>query len=353
MGARSGIGRLIVLAVALVVVPAPSGAGAATVANGDFESGTLAGWNVHRVTAAGDWFAYKGTDAPIGRKRKPNPADPVQAPPEGVYAATTDEANPDTLILYQDIALEPGHRHQLSLLAYYDSYKPIAVPTPNTLSVDDASLGGQKNQQYRIDVMKPSAPLESVDPADVLRTLFATRPGDPQTMSPTRLTAGLGDFAGQTVRLRIANAVREEVFNAGVDAVSISTTAAPGRFSPGGSRTGPILFSFGRIRANPHNGVATLRLQVSGPGLVRAKGIARSPGATGSSRGSGLRKPIEPITIPVAAAKTVTIHLRPTPSARAILRREHRLRLRVAVTFRPLNGAAETATEIIVLRLVD
>jgi hypothetical protein len=351
MGARSGIAGLVFLAVALFA--APGGAGAATIVNGDFESGTLAGWQVHRVTTAGDWFAYQGTDAPIGRKRKPVPADPVQAPPQGAHAAISDQANPDTLILYQDVALEPGRRHQLSLFAYYDSYKPIAVPTPNTLSVDDASLDGQKNQQYRIDVMRPDAPLESVDPADILRTVFATRPGDPQTLAPTRLTAGLGDFAGQTVRLRIATAVHEEVFNAGVDDVSISTTAAAGRSSPGGSGFRPTLFSFGKVRANRHNGVATLRLQVSGPGLVRAKGSVSSPGDAHSSGRGRLGKPIEPITIPVAASRTVVVHLRPTPSARAVLRREHRLRLRVAVTFWPLDGGSETATLPIALRLVD
>lgn len=351
MGARRGIAGFVFLVVALLATP--SGAGAATVVNGDFESGTLAGWHVHRVTTAGDWFAYQGTDAPIGRKRKPTPADPVQAPPQGTHAAISDQANPDTLILYQDIALQPGHRHQLSLLAYYDSYKPIAVPTPNTLSVDEASLGGQKNQQYRIDVMRPGAPLESVDPADILRTVFATRPGDPQTLAPTRLTAGLGDFAGQTVRLRIANAVREEVFNAGVDTVSISTTAVPGRSSPGGSRSRPTLFSFGRVRSNPHNGVATLRLQVSGPGLVRAKGIVSSSGVAHSSGRDRLRKLIEPITIALAAARAVTVRLRPTPSAQSMLRREHRLRVRVAVTFWPLNGVSETAILPITLHLVD
>jgi hypothetical protein len=347
---RRDIGWPISLIAVLVAMLVPGGAGAATVVNGGFESGTLAGWHVHRVTGAGNWFAYNGTDAPIGKKRKPKPADPVQAPPEGAFAAISDEANPDTLILYQDIVLEAGHRHQLGLLAYYDSYKPIAVPTPNTLSVDEGSLGGQKNQQYRIDVMKPEAPLESIDPADVLRTLFVTKPGDPQKMAPTRLTAGLGAFAGQTVRLRIANAVREEVFNAGVDAVSISTTPA-GQSPSRGSKHGPILFSFGRIRANRRNGTATLRVRVSGSGLVRAKGVSTPAGVAHGSKAGKLRKPVEPVTLPVALAKTVTIHLRPTPSARAILRQQRKLRIKVAVTFMPTGGSPETATAPVGLEL--
>jgi hypothetical protein len=336
------IGLLIAAVAVLLAVPAPSDAAAATVVNGDFESGTLAGWRLHRATGAGSWFAYRDTDAPIGRKRKP-PADPVQPPPQGAYAAIADQANPDTLVLYQDIALEPNLDHRLSLLAYYDSYKPIAIPTPDTLSVDDAVLGKQKNQQYRIDVIRPAAPLESVDPADILRTLFVTKLGDPQEMGPTRLSANLSAFAGQTVRLRIASAVHEEVFNAGVDSVSISTSP-PGKSPSRGSRRDPVLFSFGRVRANRHSGIATLRVRVSGPGLVRAKGSPAPAGAARPSRKSELRKPIEPVTVPVAAAKTVAIRLRPSPSARAALRQGRRLRVGVSVTFIPTGGVSESAS---------
>lgn len=349
MGARRNSGWAVLLIVALVAALAPSGAGAATVVNGGFESGTLNGWQVHRVTEAGNWFSYKGTAAPIGSKR-PTPASPVQAPPQGLYAATSDEANPDTLILYQDVALEPGRSHQLSLLAYYDSYKPIAVPTPDTLSVGEESLAGQKNQQYRIDVMKPDAPLESVDPADILRTLFVTKLGDPQEMGPTKLTANLSAFAGQTVRLRIANAIHEEVFNAGVDAVSISSTAS-GSPSGGSRHGGPKLFSFEKIRANRHDGTATLRVRVSGPGLLRARGASASANKARTTKAGKLRKPIEPVTVPVAVAKTVTIHVRPTSSARAVLSRKHKLRVMVSVTYMPTGGPSEAASLPVVLRL--
>ncbi len=350
---RRRSGWAILLVAALAVVVAPNGASAATVVNGGFESGTLEGWHVHRLTEAGNWFAYEGTAAPIGSKRS-TPADPVQAPPQGEYAAVSDEANPDTLILYQDIALEAGRSHQLSLLAYYNSYKPVAVPTPDTLSVDEESLAGEKNQQFRIDVIKPEAPLESLNPDDILRTLFVTKPRDPQSMVPTRLTANLSAFAGQTVRLRIANAVHEEVFNAGVDAVSVSS-AAPGGSPSAGSRHGggPTLFGFGRFKVNRQRGIATLRVQVPGSGLLRAKGVSTSAGGARASGNRKLRKPIEPITVPFASAKTVTIHLRPTPSARAVLKQKHKLRIKVAVTYMPTGSPPETAFVPVVLRFLD
>jgi len=354
MKMRRRNGWAVLLVVGLAVAAAPNGASAATVLNGGFESGTLDGWHVHRVTEAGNWFAYEGTAAPIGSKRS-TPADPVQPPPQGEYAAVSDEANPDTLILYQDIALAAGRSHQLSLLAYYNSYKPIAAPTPDTLSVDEESLAGEKNQQFRIDVIKPEAPLESLNPDDILRTLFVTKPRDPQSMVPTKLTANLSAFAGQTVRLRIANAVHEEVFNAGVDGVSVSSTSAPGGSPSGGSRHGggPTLFSFGKFKVNRQRGIATLRVEVPGSGLLRAKGASTSVGAARASGARPLRKPIEPVTIPFVAAKTVTIHLRPTAPAREVLKQKHRLWIRVAVTYMPTGAPPETASLPVKLRLLD
>jgi len=354
MRRRHEIGWVAAFVAVLVAMFAPNGAEAAKVVNGNFESGTLNGWQVRHESGAGNWFAYTGTDAPIGSKR-PKPADPVQRPPQGAFAAIADQANPDSLILYQDVALEAGRKHQLSLLAYYDSYKPIEIPNPDTLSVANEALSlpngkFQHNQQFRIDVIRPEAPLESLDPADVLRTMFATKRGGPQHLTPTRLTADLSAFAGQTVRIRIASAVTEEVLNAGVDAVSI-TTSPPGGSPTRGGRREPILFSFGKLTASRGKGTATLRVSVSGPGLLRAKGASASANASLVGRTHGRQNQIEPVTIPIAVARTVTIHLRPTPRARAILKRRHKLRIGVSVTFMPVGGSAETATLPVVLRL--
>jgi hypothetical protein len=332
--------------VAAVLLAAPASAGAAQVVNGGFESGTLSGWHVQREIQAGNWFAYTGTEAPIGRRR-PTPADPVQPPPQGAFAAVADQANPDSLVLYQDVALEPGLGHQLSLLAYYDSYRPIAIPNPDTLSVDPEALrlpngSFRKNQQFRIDVVRPEAPLDSLDPADILRPVFATRLGGPLRMAPTRLTADLSAFAGQTVRIRIAVAATEEVLNAGVDAVSI-TTAASGTGGPRRAGRHPVQFSFDGIVSNRRKGTATLRVRVSAPGLLRATDAARGEASTsgGGSRAS-LRR-VQPVTIPIAVARVVTLHLRLTRAGLAALRRRHRLTAAVAVTFMPFSGFPEVA----------
>jgi hypothetical protein len=324
-------GRLsLLLAAVLLALFLPSRAGAADFVNGDFESGNLNGWHVHRVTEAGNWFAYEGTDAPIGSRRKPPaaPAAPVQAPPQGSFAAVTDEANPDTLILYQDVTVGAG-ASRLSLLAYYDSYKPIAVPTPDTLSVDGGALGGQPNQQFRIDVMRPGAPLESLDPADVLLTVFQTRRKAPVSMQPTRLTADLSPFAGQTVRLRIANAMHEEVFNAGVDAVSLSGGSAS-------SAGPPNRLGLGKAKANRRRGTVTLPVRIPGPGVLIAKG-----------------KGVRAVHLKVAVAGTVLLPLRLTPSGRLRLEHRHRLRVRMTVSFSASGGGREAISAPVTFRLAQ
>jgi hypothetical protein len=360
MKVRGGGRRLFLLGVMVLAglaLLAPGGAAAANVVNGNFETGTLAGWQVHRELEAGDWFAYSGSGEPISEKRADGP---IQAPPQGKYAAIADEINPDSLILSQDIALGAGLSHRLSLLAYYDSYVPIAVPTPDSLSVDDEVLTGQANQQYRIDVMRPAAPIDSVDPADVLLTVFQTRPGDPKTMSPTRLTADLSPFAGQTVRLRITVVAHEEVLAGGVDAVAVESAPAgqlpPLGKKPGGGSNGPNgpradLFSFGKAKANPKHGTATLPVRVSGPGLLKADGQGAPVATAGAAKGKKPAKLIKPTQVRAKAEGTVKLQLKPTPAALTILREKHKLRVRVAVTFEPSGGKPETATVPVVLKL--
>jgi hypothetical protein len=348
MRVRGGGRRLFliaVIAVASVVLLAPAGAAAANVVNGNFETGNLSGWHVHRAVEAGNWFAYAGTSEPIAKER--GEALP-QGPPQGAFAAITDELSAETLILYQDVALPAGKSEKLSLLAYFNSSKPIAVPPSGTLSVDEGVLEGNANQQYRIDVMKPGAALESVDPGDILRTVFSATPGS-RRMQPTLLTADLGAFAGQTVRLRFAVAAREELLTAGVDAVSISSEPPGGGSSPRGSDR----IRIGKPKLNRRNGTAVLPVKVPGPGKLSAKGEGLpASGAAGASKTKKLRRLIKPVAVKVAKAGTVKLRLQPTNAARGILELKQKLRVKVAVTYVPTGGSARTATVPVVLKLV-
>lgn len=331
----------VVAALACVVAAMPAGAAAATVVNGDFETGTLKGWSVSRATTFGNWFAYKGAGEPILEARStPNkpPTQPIQSPPQGSYAAIADQLNPDTLVLTQDVALEPGTTHFLSLLAYYTSYAPLAVPSPDTLSVDEAQLGGQANQQFRIDVMKPGAPLESIDPADVLATVFRTQPGAGEKMAPTQRTADLSAFAGQTVRLRIAVAASEEVLAAGVDSVAI-TVKPPDPIDR--SDLNPRRFRLGKAKANPKNGTVTLSVEVPSAGSLTAQSASKAKKAPKQVRRAQLK---------ARAGGTVKLLLRPTKAALATLREKGKLRARVAVSFKD-GKSKTTASKAVTFKL--
>jgi hypothetical protein len=307
--------RVLLLALVLAAL-ATAPAGAAEVVNGGFETGDFTGWEVRQSTGSGKWYAYKGTAPPIPHERG---AVSVQPPPQGAFAAT-DQANPESLLLYQDLQLEPGTAYKLSLLAYYDSYAALTAPSPDTLSVDEEALGAKSNQQFRIDVIKPEAAPDTVAAGDILANLFHTRDGGARKMEPTRFVADLTPFAGQTVRLRIAVAATEEVLSAGVDAISLS--APDGSFPQSQVRR----IHPKKARANLKNGTVLLPVQV--PEAGRLVAISRS----GKVKKASVR---------ARRAGVLKLLLRPSAKGRAILERRRKLRVGITLSWRPLTGGLQ------------
>jgi hemolysin type calcium-binding protein len=200
---------------ALLVFPI-SPAIAATIANGGFETGNFSGWQVRNQNpfgTIGNWFVYSGTSSPLGSS--------IAAPPEGSFAATTDQQGPGSHILFQDVALEPFVSHQLSFFVYYENDAFGGFATPNSL---DPTVS--PNQQYRVDVLKATAAPFSMAAADILASVFRTKVGDPNSLAPTPISFDLSPFAGQTVRLRFAQVDNQDPFQASVDAVKITSGTA-------------------------------------------------------------------------------------------------------------------------------
>lgn len=329
---RERSGRLLLLASVLagVALLAPTGAGAATVVNGDFEAGNLSGWSVYRATQSGNWYAYKGKQGAGDQAAEQRGKNFPPPPPQGKYAATADEVLADTMILSQEVSLEPGRDHRLSLLAFYDSLHPIAVPSLDTLSVDDGILAGGQNQQFRVDVMRAGSPIESLGPGDVLATAFRTQPGGPPSLAPTWVSADLSPFAGQTVRVRVAAVAHEELLTGGVDAVAVDSSAPGTPLPPLGSNR----FKFGKLKLNRKNGTAVLTVEVPGPGGLGAKG-----------------KGIKRATAKAAKAGKAKLRLKPTAAGREKLEGKGKLRVKVAVKFSPAGGSPRTQTKQVVLKL--
>src|SRR5262249_45336898 len=98
------------------VSAAPLAAAAPEALNGGFDNGCLGGWTVYnQAGGSGNWFAYNGTISPLSGHL-------IAPPPEGSFAATTDQTGPGTHILYQDFALEAGSHHSLSFVVYYANF---------------------------------------------------------------------------------------------------------------------------------------------------------------------------------------------------------------------------------------
>lgn len=184
----------------------------------DFESGALTEWQAVG-SGSGAWFVYSdGQAAPDPAQSDPNAPFDVPDPPQGGFAAVTDMNGPGTRILYRDVGLDG--RSTLHLTVFYEGSAPFAVP--GTLAHDSP----EPNQQFRIDLIDLSAPIDSVAEGDVLLNVFRTSPGDPVSLEPTAVSVDLSAWAGQTVRLRLAQADNQGPLRAGVDEI---------RFEPRGA----------------------------------------------------------------------------------------------------------------------
>ena len=180
-----------------------------TIVVDDFESGAITGWQAVGG-GSGGWFVYSdGHKAPDPAQSDPNAPFDVPDPPQGRFAAVTDVNGPGTRILYRDLRLEG--RFSLQLSVFHTGTGPFSSPA--TLAYDTP----EANQQFRIDLLMPSAPIDSVAKGDVLVNVFHTSPGDPARRQPTEARVDVSAWAGQTVRLRLATTDNQGPLRVGVD----------------------------------------------------------------------------------------------------------------------------------------
>jgi CubicO group peptidase (beta-lactamase class C family) len=191
-----------------------------TIVIDDFEDGDLAGW---RSVGAGPggWFVYTGgSTAPDPSVSDPGAAFAMPDPPEGNHAAVTDMNGPGTRILFRDLRLDG--RFKLHLNVFYRGNARFSSPA--TLAHDST----EANQQFRVDLMSPTAPIDSLASADVLLNVFHTSHGDPTSRMPADVVVDVSTLAGQTVRLRLAEADNQGPLRVGFDNVRFEPTGSAG-----------------------------------------------------------------------------------------------------------------------------
>jgi hypothetical protein len=204
-----------------------SAASGAKVENGNFERGNLSGWQTtyypHPDVPGGEWFVYGDIMRPDARR-----GGDVPPPPQGQFGALTDQGTASAQILSQAVDLAPGKRHKLRFKLAYSNQNTLNRPThrrgdlsgfitPRTLRLN------RTNQQFRMDVMKPGAPIKSVKGKHVLESVYRTDRGDPNVRGFRTIRANLTPYAGKKVRLRFAVVATEAPLNAAIDAVKIKT----------------------------------------------------------------------------------------------------------------------------------
>ena len=215
---RMGYVGIFALAAGIFVAPASARA-AELLLNGGFEAGLTSWTVVDQPGGSGSWFSQTGTGSPLNGFLVP-------APPEGSFAAMTDQGGPGSHVLYQDFLVPTTVTSATLEFQYYIQNLAGAFFTPDSLdfTVDP-------NQQARVDIITTTADPFSVLAADILLNLYQTMVGDPTesgyTLLSYDLTAFLQAHAGETLRLRFAEVDNQFFFANGVDAVSLDVAAVP------------------------------------------------------------------------------------------------------------------------------
>jgi hypothetical protein len=182
--------------------------------NGGFEH-SFQGWQTSDIGIEyGRWYA---TNLNFGFSSQ---VRPLPLAYEGSFQAECDEMYSSAHFLYQDVGSN-GDCAALTLKLTLWVINQVVVngvaqyASPNSFAL----VPGVPNQQVRVDIMDPTAPIDDMG-AGVWKNLFHTSPGDPAAFPYTTLTADMTPWNGKMVRLRIAEVNNLGTLDVGVDAAS-------------------------------------------------------------------------------------------------------------------------------------
>lgn len=228
-------GRRAAVAVAIVAL-AGAAVAVAGPKNGGFETGKLRPWKV-KDPGGGDWFVYKGKrvvrnpgGGGVVRPRGmggPNPARFFK-PPRGRRAAATYQNGPGLNILHRVIRVKPEHETLSFFLAWRNEAERFHTPSSFAFREGGGTPararrgggGSRPNQQFRIDLLKPKAPVKSLKRRQIEATVFRIRRGDRQKRGYRKLTFKLRGLSGK-LRFRVAEVDNQAPLLVGIDQLKL------------------------------------------------------------------------------------------------------------------------------------
>jgi len=141
----------------------------------------------------------------------------------------SDAQGPGSHVLYQDFIVPSVVTSAVLTFDLFVGNRAASFFTPSPESLDFSTP--VLNQQARVDLLRAGTDPFSVDASDLLLNLIQTNPGDPlvsgYTSHSTDLSALLAAHAGETLRLRFAEADNVFTFQLGVDNVSLVAESIP------------------------------------------------------------------------------------------------------------------------------
>jgi hypothetical protein len=192
------------------------------ITNGNFETGTFAGWTIQdRAGGSGNWsIDVPGTTTPMSaHATAPNALG-------GGFYAVSDQTGPGTHVLYQSFIV-PLNAANVKLSFQMFANDSDGGPHLNPAGLDHTAI---PNQQARVDILFSGAAPFSTVGIDTAADLYAGV--DPQAGNPNPYKNYNFDLTGivspgSTYVLRFGEVDNQLYLNQGVDNVSILVTPVP------------------------------------------------------------------------------------------------------------------------------
>ena len=189
------------------------------ITNGNFETGTFAGWtHLNLAGGTGDWFI----DAP-GSTTPISGIATIGSAANGSFYAVTDQSGPGTHVLLQTFIVPVG---VTSLTLSFDMFvnDSDGGPIVNPAGLDHTAI---PNQHGRVDILTAGAGAFSTAVADVVSNHYLSVDAGADPHAFTSYSFNITGLAAGTYQLRFGEVDNQLFLNMGVDNVSILAESVP------------------------------------------------------------------------------------------------------------------------------